>query len=353
MLYIVPEASIHLITKDSALEYQNKKPEESNFKASILKPFGTCCWYRLYMKHLYVCVWERAHEQREMQMDMGKKSREEGSKRDTKWGKRQRKGRREGQTESVGGERKRKEGELAEGREKRRERQKGGGRAGRNLNIHWLKGYPVSIFSPKRWAQTLKFICCTCFTYQPSTSTGHLAGVFHGAPLQEWDKKHPDRRLVLGWHWPWAVPPGARLQPTTCGSRQAKSSLPDVHTCVPVCGVHTQTSLKSRQGWVNEDIHQNGKYRVSKTLESMGPCGLPTPQLPRTIAVTGNLWDQRERGFDITKLWIADEAMVSPAAVRSLAHSLACSQKKKVRKERKIRHFTNNGSSHLSLQNLW
>ena len=49
-----------------------------------------------------------------------------------------------------GGERKRKEGELAEGREKRRERQNGGGRAGRNLNIHWLKGYPVSIFSPKR-----------------------------------------------------------------------------------------------------------------------------------------------------------------------------------------------------------
>lgn len=47
-------------------------------------------------------------------------------------------------------ERKRKEGELAEGREKRRERQKGGGRGGRNLNIHWLKGYPVSIFSPKR-----------------------------------------------------------------------------------------------------------------------------------------------------------------------------------------------------------
>lgn len=42
MFYIVSEASVHLITKDSALEYQNRKPEESNFKASVLKPFGTC-----------------------------------------------------------------------------------------------------------------------------------------------------------------------------------------------------------------------------------------------------------------------------------------------------------------------
>lgn len=43
MFYVVPEASAHLITDDSGLEYQNKKPEESNFKASILKPFSTCC----------------------------------------------------------------------------------------------------------------------------------------------------------------------------------------------------------------------------------------------------------------------------------------------------------------------
>lgn len=58
-----------------------------------------------------------------------------------------------------------------------------------------------------------------------------------------------------------------------------QSGRPSLHylTCTPAylfvqyTPTHTQPRLESHQGWVNEDIHQNWKYRVSKSWREWVP----------------------------------------------------------------------------------
>lgn len=60
-------------------------------------------------------------------------------------------------------------------------------------------------------------------------------------------------------------------------------------------------------------------------VEENGSLWPPYPSATQnwTIVVAGNLWDQRETGFDIIKLLIPDEATVSPATACLLTCSLS------------------------------
>ena len=67
---------------------------------------------------------------------------------------------------------------------------------------------------------------------------------------------------------------------------------------------------------------ENTEFQKVEENGSLWP-PYPSATQNRAIVVTGNLWDRRERGFEITKLLIPDEATVSPATACSLTRSLS------------------------------